>query len=96
MVVEAAVECFVFSRWNITDRLKKALVINPPDPLKCGEFDVFKFTPRAALADDLRLVKTDYCSASAQMLLYLSSRTGQFFGITDVDLGRKRKTSLAT
>src|SRR5690606_1559643 len=50
----------VLSRWNITDRLKKALVIEPPDPFERGELDVFESSPRPPLADHFRFVEANH------------------------------------
>ncbi len=35
------------------------MVIEPPDPLECGELDILEGAPRPALPDDLGLEESD-------------------------------------
>jgi hypothetical protein len=49
------VSLLVLDRGNVTDRLQKAMVVEPPHPLEGGELNVFQRAPGPALTDDLRL-----------------------------------------
>ena len=52
------VTCFGLGRWDISDRLEEALVVEPVDPFEGSELHGFSVTPRSASVDHLRFEQT--------------------------------------
>src|SRR5690606_20507600 len=75
-LVALIVSFFVFDRPNIPDRLRKSLVIEPPDPFERGELDVFEPAPRTALADDFRHVEADHRFGECAVIRVASASDG--------------------
>ncbi len=60
-VLHGVIALLCLSRWNISDSLHQAPVVEPVDPGQGHKFDIFEGPPRPAPVNKFRLVETVDC-----------------------------------